>query len=319
MNKLLYIVGPTATGKTNIALNLAQKFSGDIISADSRQAYIGMDIGTGKDIPPGFKKIINSENRHKTTYYQKNNTNIWGYDLVSPDQKYSVAHFQKFVNNKIMQIHKLDKLPIIVGGSGLYINCIENPPQSISIPQNSILRKKISTFSIKELQKKLKNINKEKYNSMNQSDINNPRRLVRAIEISTFQKEKSPHKTNPNKYNSLWIGLKTSLSRIDNSIENRVKARIKAGFEKEFDSLYKKGLINKAFQASSSTGYRQWLEYKNNQISKSDAIKNWITAEKQYARRQLTWFKKNNQINWLNSNSKNLIKSVEAIVRVWYS
>ena len=319
MSKLLYIVGPTATGKTSTALNLAQKFNGDIISADSRQVYIGMDIGTGKDIPPGFKKIVKKENNRQSIFYQKNNINIWGYDLVSPDQDYSIAHFQKFVNKKIKQIHKLDKLPIIVGGSGLYINCIETPPQSLSIPQNIKLRKKLTTFSTEKLQKKLESINKEKYASMNQSDINNPRRLIRAIEITTFQKESSPHKTNSNKYNNLWIGLKTSLEEIDNSIEKRVKKRIKAGFEAEFNSLYNKGLININFQASSSTGYRQWLEYKNHQVSKNDAINNWITAEKQYARRQLTWFKKNNQINWFNANLKNLSKSVEQLVRVWYS
>lgn len=319
MNKLLYIIGPTATGKTNIALNLAQRFNGDIISADSRQVYIGMDIGTGKDIPSGFKKIIKKENNYQSICYQKNNINIWGYDLVNPDQEYSIAHFQQFVNTKINQIHKLGKLPIIVGGSGLYVNCIENPPQSLSIPQNTKLRKKLSTFSTEELQKKLESINKEKYASMNQSDINNPRRLVRAIEIFIFQKENSPNKINSNNFNSLWVGLKDSLIKIDKSIDNRVKFRIKAGFEAEFNSLYKKGLININFQSSSSTGYKQWLEYKNHQVSKSDAINNWIIAEKQYARRQLTWFKKNNQINWFNTNSKNLTKSVEQLVRVWYS
>lgn len=319
MNKLLYIVGPTATGKTSIALNLAQKFNGDIISADSRQVYIGMDIGTGKDIPPDFKKIITKENNQQSIYYQKNNINIWGYDLVSPDQDYSIAHFQKFVNKKINQIHEHGKLPIIVGGSGLYLNSIENPPQSMSVPQDIKLRKKLSTFSTKELQNKLLSINKEKYDSMNQSDSNNPRRLVRAIEISTFQKENSSHKTNTRNFDNLWIGLTSSLKEIDNNIASRVKARIKTGFETEFNSLYRKGLININLQASSSTGYRQWLEYKNNQVSKNDAINNWIIAEKQYARRQLTWFKKNPKINWLSTNSKNLIKSVEQLVRVWYS
>ena len=111
MNKLLYIIGPTATGKTKIALNLAQKFNGDIISADSRQAYIGMNIGTGKDIPPGFKKIIKNENNHQNIYYQKNNINIWGYDLVTPDQEYSIATFKSLLTKKSIKFTNLINSP----------------------------------------------------------------------------------------------------------------------------------------------------------------------------------------------------------------
>jgi tRNA dimethylallyltransferase len=319
MKKLLYIIGPTATGKTNLALSLAHKFNGDIVSADSRQVYRGMDIGTGKDIPPGFKKVIKKENHHQTIVYQKDHIKIWGYDLVNPDQEFSIAHFQKFAHSTINQIHNQGKLPIIVGGSGLYANCIQNPPKSLSIPQNPKLRKKLNTLSIEELKNKLNNLNHKKYSSMNQSDVNNPRRLIRAIEIHSFKKDNLSQIADKKNFDSLWIGLDFPLIKIDKAIEDRVKARIKAGFETEFESLYKSGLININFQSSSSTGYRQWLEYKNNQISKNQAITKWITAEKQYVRRQLTWFKKNKQINWYNPNTTSFIKSVEQLVRVWYS
>ncbi|MDZ7586852.1 MAG: isopentenyl transferase family protein, partial [Patescibacteria group bacterium] len=156
MKKILIICGPTATGKTKLAVTLAKKFSGEIISADSRQIYQGMDIVTGKDLPAAKQAGIT----------------IYGYDLIKPDEEFSVAHFVKYAHDLINQI----RFPIIVGGTGLYLNSLINPPPTLTIPPNWQLRKKLEKKSAVQLQKALMKINPIRFNQMNHSDQLNPRR-----------------------------------------------------------------------------------------------------------------------------------------------
>ena len=319
MNKLLYIVGPTATGKTSLAISISKIIDSQILSADSRQVYKFMDIGTGKDIPKGFFKHQESINNNEYIVYKNSTTSIWGYDVVNPDQEFSISHFYHHSKNILSKITHDNHLPIVVGGTGLYLKSIETPPTSISIPQDKKLRHKLSKHSLIELQNELKKINIDKFKSFNHSDANNPRRLIRAIEISNHSQNALYKKSSPPKYDSLWVGLRSKLETIDNKIEARVHQRIHNGFEKEFESLYAKKLIKNHFQSSSSTGYKQWIEYKNNQISKKEAIDKWIRAEKQYARRQITWFNKQKNIKWFDIDSNNYPKSVVETVKVWYS
>ena len=172
MRKLLIISGPTATGKTKLALKLAKLFGGELISADSRQVYKGMDIGTGKD--------RGTENRKQKT---ENRIHIWGYDLVAPNEEWSAAHFVKLANKLIPKILKRDKLPIVVGGTGLYIKDLLRPPETLFISPNKKLRRLLEKLTLPQLQNKLRRINSRRFNIMNQSDRQNPRRLIRALEI----------------------------------------------------------------------------------------------------------------------------------------
>src|SRR3989344_4678270 len=162
--KLLIICGPTATGKTKLAANLSKKFSGKIISADSRQVYKGMDIVTGKDRP---KEV-----------------SIWGYDIIRPNEEFSVAHFVNLAGKEITRVDKQGKLPIIVGGTGFWLKSLLNPPATINIIPDWQLREKLEKFSATELLERLKKIDPKRAASMNQSDRNNPRRLMRAIEVA---------------------------------------------------------------------------------------------------------------------------------------
>ncbi len=163
MIKILIVCGPTATGKTQLAANLAKKFNGELISADSRQVYRGMDVVTGKDWPK--------------------DTTIYGYDLVRPDENFSVAHFVTHARTLINQIIKRKKLPIVVGGTGLYINSLVNPPETLSVNPDWQLRKRLETKSTRQLQDQLKKLNPQRWRQMNHSDQLNPRRLIRAIEV----------------------------------------------------------------------------------------------------------------------------------------
>lgn len=259
--KLLIICGPTATGKTDLAAKLAKEFSGEIISADSRQVYKGMDIVTGKDKPRGVK--------------------IWGYDLVKPDEEFSVAHFVKLANEQIKKIAGRGHLPIVVGGTGFWLDALVSPPPTIDVKPNWKLRKRLEKFSAKQLLNQLKKIDLGRAASMNQSDRNNPRRLIRAIEVAKSGKRGGKAVG----YEAIWIGLKATLKVLDRRIEERVKKRVKAGAVKEWERL--KSKFNQDLPSMSAIGYRELPD-----------IGKWVRAEKQYARRQLTWFRKNKAIKW---------------------
>lgn len=298
MNKLLVIVGPTATGKTKLALKLAKKFDGELISADSRQVYKHMDIGTGKDIP-------------------KDGTKIWGYDLVGPKEEFSVAQYQKFAEKIIREIQKRNHLPILVGGTGLYIDSIIKGIQTSNVPKNIALRKSFENKSAEELLEILSVQDPVAAAQLNTSDKKNPRRLIRKIEIAKY---KIPHQVRDDKTTNdiLIIGLKLDRKLLDKKIDKRVDKRIKQGFEKEVKKLLDSG-VKWEDQSMSSLGYKQWKEYVLGNLSREEAISLWKLKEKQYSKRQMTWFKKNTNINWFDVSSKTWEKEVEEQVLKWYS
>lgn len=195
MSKLLVICGPTATGKTRLAAWLAKKLNGELISADSRQVYRGNDLETNKERP---------------------DVPIWLYDVVDPEEEFSVSTWVKLARTAIGDISKLGKLPIVVGGTGLYIKALISPFETIDIPPNKKLREK--NLSLIELQKMVRRGN------MNNSDWNNPRRLIRKIEIAKSKKSRMRRK----RFDYIMIGLTAPLpilhKRIDDGIEKRMRA-----------------------------------------------------------------------------------------------
>lgn len=309
MNKLLIICGPTATGKTNLGLNLAKKFKGQIISADSRQVYKSMDIGTGKDLPRKAKQ-------YKDGHYLIKNIKVWGYDLVKPDQDFSVSHFVKFATPRIKKIWAQNHLPILVGGTGLYLKAITKPFDTLSIPANQKLRQKLNRLSVSKLQKHLKKINPTKFESMNHSDQSNSRRLIRAIEVSSSNLQRQSSQVLKTK--QLWIGLKADKKILDDLIEKRVLKRIQSGAKQEVDQLIKAGY---AFDlpAMSAMGYKQWQPFFEKKVDINQVRRSWIIAEKQYLRRQLTWFRSQPNINWFDLKNASLNQKVARMVGDWYT
>jgi tRNA dimethylallyltransferase len=321
--KLLIISGITSTGKTSLGLKFAEKFIGEIISADSRQVYRGMDIGTGKDIPKNFEfRISNLEFQNKKIPFYGNGTKIWGYDLVEPDEEFSVAHFKKIAEVIIKDIQSRNKLPIIVGGTGLYLKVLTESTETTGIPPNNKLRNKLKDFSVGKLKNTLKVIDPIKIQRMNQSDRNNPRRLVRAIEIASFKKiDATPKGLSyefKNKGTIFWIGLKANKDFLYKRIDARVDQRIKKSSEQEVKKLLKKG-YNFDLPSMSAMGYREWKPYFEKKASKEEVIKRWKMNEHAYARRQLTWFKANKKINWFDISKANFIKNIVKQVSEWYS
>ena len=320
MKKILVICGVTSSGKTSCALSISNIANFSIISIDSRQIYSNMDIGTGKDIPAGFKKNkINLGNQFDPyIVYQKKSTLIWGYDLTNPSEHFSTALFIKAVSPIIEHIHGSDKIPILVGGSGLYLNEIVSPSASTSIPLDKKLRKSIQNKSLKYVQALLNKVDQKKYISMNRSDKYNPRRLIRAIEIAKYKSSTSKkfHKEKIQKYDVLKIGLDTNINVIDQSITNRVHHRIRQGMSKEVEELVAMNL-DWSVPALSATGYKEWREYLEGKISKQTATNKWIIREKKYARRQITWFKKQSDIIWIDNENKLNNASLSMKVKKW--
>ncbi len=312
--KLLVICGPTATGKTSLAVKLAKKFNGEIVSADSRQVYKGMDIGTGKDLPKNAK--LRKPKNSKFGSYLFNGIPVWGLDLVNPNQEFSVAHYQKFAQKIIKEILKRRKLPILIGGTGFYIKAIIEDFETIGVPPDKNLRRKFQKYSLIQLQNYLKKINHSHFNKLNRSDKHNPRRLIRAIEIAKHRRPRT--KASKTSYDALIIGLKSDNQTLYRRIDQRVEERIKMGTKKEVKNLLKKGCAWK-LPSMSALGYRQWQPFFKGKKTQEQVIQKWKFAEHAYARRQLSWFKKVKRIHWFNIAQKDWQTQVEKKVKSWYT
>lgn len=304
MQKLLVICGPTATSKTLLAVNLAEKLGGEIISADSRQVYKGMDIGTGKDLReiPKWAKI-------------------WGYDLAEPKEEYSVSKYIAFANKAIEDIWSRDKLPILVGGTGLYIKGVVDGIPTALVPKNKNLRKNLVEKGTDELFEILAQQDPIRAASLNTSDRKNPRRLIRAIEIAQrkLQTGGKLDKSFAFKGDStLFVGLTAPKQYLLGKIDERVEARVEAGVEEEIRKLLERG-VSWEDQAMTALGYRQWKEYFDKGKTKEKVISEWKNEERKYAKRQITWFKRDGRINWFNITRPSWDKKVEKLVKKWYS
>jgi len=312
-NKLLVVCGQTGTGKTSLAFYLADIFDGELVSADSRQVYKKLDIGTGKD-------LLKDSKYDRRGYYDVGGIRIWGYDLVGPKAAFSLGRYLRFAKRAIKDIYKRDKLPILVGGTGLYIKGVIDGIPTAIVPKNAILRKNLSGKTPEELFEILAQLDPIKAGSLNHSDKGNPRRLIRAIEVAQWKLELS-HRRMPlilkEKQDTLFIGLTAPKEIISEKIDKRVDKRIAQGLEEEIKELLTSG-VKWEMQSMSSLGYRQWKGYFQKQNTYQEVVENWKKEEKRYARRQLTWFKKDKRIKWFDISKKNFVKNVEKLVRKWY-
>jgi tRNA dimethylallyltransferase len=300
MNKLLVVCGPTATGKTSLGIRLAKKLNGEIISADSRQVYQGMDIGTGKDKPQKVKI-------HLT-------------DVVAPNQEFSLAHFYRLAWRELKNLWQRGKLPILVGGTGLYLKGVVDGIETTEIPRQPQLRAKLEGWSAEKLFDYLAQIDFEKAGLLNQSDRKNPRRLVRAIEIALYRQENpfwqpSEHQSS----DALFVGLTAPMAVLDKKVEARVKARLKQGLEAEIRGLLAKGFTWKKSALGDTLGYQEWQPFFEGQATWKEVINHWLTHESQYARRQMTWFRKNKRIHWFDISRKGWQNEIEELVNQWFS
>ncbi|MBU0975038.1 hypothetical protein KKD03_05050 [Patescibacteria group bacterium] len=335
MNTLVSVLGPTATGKTSFALKLAEQalsiesitgknsgkklFSGvDLISADSRQIYRGLEILSGADVPNEFKKVLpNKEDEQNIDafmidvfpYFENKNIRLHGVSIIGLNDEWSVAHFKNFAINIINNSFADNRLPIIVGGTTLYINHLFNKDNNLYVKPITEVRNKASQMTVQELQEWLRSVNPEKLVQMNNSDINNSRRLVRAIEISIGKPELEKIMNLPDDINNIKIGLTTDLEKISEKINKRVFERFNNVVVDEVKNLHSTcptSSINSPNFSTSSTilGASDISSYLNNEIDQEKCLENWALHEFQYAKRQLMWLKKEKNIIWLDDSAK---------------
>ena len=284
--KIIIILGQTATGKSDLAARIAKKLGGEIISADSRQVYKGFDIGSGK--------ITKKEMRGVFHYLL---------DVASPKRQFSAAKYKKLADNKIIKIYKTGKIPFIVGGSGFYIQTIVDGLVLPKVEPNNKLRKELEKKSAKKLFSMLKKLDK---NRAKKIEKNNPRRLIRAIEIAKVLGKTPKLKTN-SEYEALQIGLKLPDKKLKNNIHKRLISRIRRGMISEVKKLHAKNISWKRLE-SFGLEYRFIARYLQGKIKKKEMLDELETEIWHFAKRQMRWFKRDARIKWFNPNQ---VKKIE--------
>lgn len=288
--KLIVILGPTASGKSGIAVKLAKKFNGEIVSADSRQIYRGLDIGTAKPT----RKMMEIVKHHLI-------------NIKKPNQIYTVWQYKKEAIEKINKIIKKGKAPFLVGGTGLYIKVVVDNLEIPQVTPDWELRKrlelKIKAKGLKQLYNELIKIDPEAAYII---DPNNPRRIIRALEVAI--KTKKPFSQQRKRGKPLFEVLEIGLGLNKERIEKRVDKMIKAGLVKEVKNLIK--IYDKNLSTFDAIGYREIIDYLVGNISLPEAIERIKKNTWRYAKRQMTWFKKDKRIKWV-KNQKEAEKPIK--------
>jgi tRNA dimethylallyltransferase len=289
--KLIVILGQTASGKSDLAIKLAKKFKGEIVSADSRQVFKEMDIGTAKPIKiqkskvKGQKSIIIDGIFHHLI------------DVVYPNEEFNVAIYKKLALKAIKDIQKRKKIPFLVGGTGLYLQAIVDNLEFPKVKPLRALRKKLEKKTAKELFEIYQKLDPEGVKFI---DKKNKRRLIRAIEVC--KKTKIPfwqqRKKGKPLFEVLQIGKKIEKEKLKKNIKMRVNKMIKMGLEKEVKNLVKKYGWTLPLQ---TIGYQEWKDYFEGKIDKKEVERLICQHTLQFAKRQMSWFKRDKRIKWIKS------------------
>lgn len=295
------VLGPTAGGKTSLAAHLALALNGEIISADSRQVYRGMDIGTGKDIAD----------------YTINGTQIPFHliDIVDAGVKYNVYEYQKDFIPVFKDIESRKKLPVLCGGSGMYIEAVLKGYKLINVPINITLRDELNLKSDEELIQILKSF-KQLHNT---SDIDTRKRMIRAIEIEKYYIKNPEIDNNFPQINSLIIGVKSDRNTQRQRITQRLKQRLNEGMIDEVKVLLSKG-IQPDDLIYYGLEYKFLTQYILGELTFDEMFKKLETAIHQFAKRQMTWFRKMEKsgfvIHWIDGN-ESLDSKINKIVKIF--
>jgi tRNA dimethylallyltransferase len=279
--KVIVILGQTATGKSDLAVKIARKIKGEIVSADSRQVYIGLDIGTGK---------ITANEMQGIPHYLL--------DVANPKKKFTVVEYKKLADKKIKEIISRGKVPIICGGTGFYIDTITKGIIFPKVPPNEKLRKSLYQKSAIALFEYLNKIDSTRARDIKKkNEQNNKVRLIRAIEIVKYL-GKVPKITEIKPlYKFTKIGLFLPTSILQKKVTKRVNKMFQQGLLKEIKKLKKKGVRDMRLKE---------FGFEYNQPTKEKVI----TGSIQYAKRQMTWFKRDPEIKWFDASKKTLFKEV---------
>ncbi|MBO5141705.1 MAG: tRNA (adenosine(37)-N6)-dimethylallyltransferase MiaA [Clostridia bacterium] len=291
--KVIVIVGPTASGKTALSIELAKKLNGEIISADSMQIYKKMSIGTAKPTLEEMQGI---------THHM--------IDIIEPNEDYNVAMYKKMAEDKIEEILSKGKQPIIAGGTGLYVDTLVNGIEFFDIENDfeyrTFLEKETEKNGVDWLFEKLQNVDPEAAKSI---EKNNVRRVIRALEIyKVTGKTKTQldiESRKGSKYDYIILGMLWNREELYERINLRVDIMLKNGLVEEVKSLLENDGFSKT--ALQGLGYKEVVQYLENKIPYEEMIEKIKMETRRYAKRQMTWFNRNKNIIWLDAKNKNLV------------
>lgn len=278
-DKLIVILGPTASGKTDLSIKLAKKFNGEVVSADSRQIYKGLDIGSAK---------ITRKEMAGVPHFLL--------DVANAKTRFSVVQYQKLALKAIKDIQKRGRTPFLVGGTGFYIQSVTDGIVIPEVKPDWRLREKLSKKPLPELFKRLQELDPARAGTIDQ---NNPRRVVRALEVVLKSKRPFPS-SSPKEpdFKVLFLGVKKDKEESKKLIENRLLKRLKQGMIAEVEKLHKNGLSWKRLEEF-GLEYRFVAQYLQNKIVYQDMINKIQKESEHFIKRQMTWFKRDKRIKWI--------------------
>ncbi len=281
---LVMVTGPTASGKTSLAVSIAHRLNGEIISADSRQVYRGMDIGTGKDyddyIIDGFSIPFHL------------------IDIAEPGYKYNVFEYQRDFFRVYKSLKERNIFPVVCGGSGMYVDSIIKGYKMVEVPPDTGLRSRLEKKTMEELTGILAAL-KSMHNT---TDLDSKKRLIRAIEIEHFSKNRKAHKSNMPRINSLVIGIMIERDKRRQMISQRLRQRLESGMVEEVKRIIDSG-VDPEIMIYYGLEYKYITLYLTRRLTYDKMISDLEIAIHQFAKRQMTWFrgmeKKGTKIHWI--------------------
>lgn len=284
--RVIVIVGPTASGKTTCAIELAKQINGEIVSADSMQIYEEMNIGTAK---------VTNEEMSGIKHYMIN--------VAKPDEVFNVVMYKEMAEKAIEEILKKGKVPIVVGGTGLYINTLVNGIEFSQTAEDENCRreleKRAESEGTEKLYEELKSIDPEAAEII---DKNNVRRVIRALEIykvtGKTKTELDRESIKETKFNFLLYGIQTDRQELYERINKRIDIMLEQGLIKEVKELSDKYVLSKT--ALQGLGYKEVLEFINGNCTYNEMVEKLKMETRRYAKRQITWFKRDKRIEWIN-------------------
>ena len=297
LRKILIIVGPTASGKSALGVILAKKFNGEIISADSRQVYRGLNIGTGKITRKEMKGVL-----HHLL------------NVASPKRTFTADDFKRQATKALEDVQGRGKLPVVVGGTGFYIDSLVGRISLPNVPPNRKLREKLQKKSAAQLYATLEKKDPARAHMMiSKSERNNKVRLIRALEVvSAYGKVSMWGVVNPT-YDVLWVGITPPFTELEKKIAKRLGGRLKKGMVREAQRLHAHGLSYKRMEEL-GLEYRSLARYLQGEVSKEEMQEELGRDIRRYAKKQLMYWKRNKDIQWFKPNQR---ESIERIVRTW--
>ena len=282
--KIIVVVGPTASGKSDLAVNIAQQHNGEIISADSRQVYRGFNLSSGK--------ITSAEMRGVPHHML---------DVVNPMERMSAGQYANMAKPILFDVLKRHKTPVICGGTGFYIQALLEDNALPSVPANAELRRELSQKNTQELYAILQKKDPARAQTI---EPKNPHRLIRAIEIANVLGHVPQLSKKSNLYDTLYIGIKIQKELLDQRIRIRLKERFDAGLVKEIKKLHDEGVTHKRLDEL-GLEFRYVSRFLQNELNYNEMITQLEFAIIHYAKRQMTWLKRNKRIQWVSPSTLN--------------